>query len=122
MVASSEQGDETGEQNGDMIKFTRQHTETIILVERAGIWCVWLGMCFTPTKYSRIIIFNADEWWLQWDLGEFDQKHTVPTRWGSKDELLAASAKCRELGIDILIDAVLNVKLYFGVRSETIDR
>jgi hypothetical protein len=37
MVAPSEQGDETGEQKGDMIEFTRQHTEAIILVERAGI-------------------------------------------------------------------------------------
>lgn len=46
---------------------------------------------------------------LQWDLGEFDQKGTVATKWGTKDELLKAIATARAHGIDVLIDAVLNV-------------
>ncbi|EJD48908.1 thermostable alpha-amylase, partial [Auricularia subglabra TFB-10046 SS5] len=46
-----------------------------------------------------------------WDLGEFDQKGTTRTRWGSKEELLRASSIAADLGINILIDAVLNHKL-----------
>lgn len=45
----------------------------------------------------------------QWDLGEFDQKGSTSTRWGSKDDLLAAVTAAKACGIDVLIDAVLNV-------------
>ena len=45
----------------------------------------------------------------QWDLGEFKQKGTVATRWGTKEELLSAVRVAKESGIDVLIDAVLNV-------------
>ncbi|KAJ7707693.1 alpha amylase [Mycena rosella] len=46
-----------------------------------------------------------------WDLGEFDQKGTVRTRWGTREELLRACQVATAHGIDILIDAVLNHKL-----------
>lgn len=45
----------------------------------------------------------------QWDLGEFRQKGTVATRWGTKEELLSCIKTAHENGIGILIDAVLNV-------------
>ena len=47
---------------------------------------------------------------LQWDLGEFDQKGTVATRWGTKEELIRACSVAREHGVGVLIDAVLNVR------------
>ena len=46
----------------------------------------------------------------QWDLGEFDQKGTVATRWGTKGELVNAVAVAKRRGIDVIIDAVLNVR------------
>ncbi|KAF9475389.1 alpha amylase [Pholiota conissans] len=46
-----------------------------------------------------------------WDLGEFNQKGSTRTRWGTRDELLQACKVAKEHGIDILIDAVLNHKL-----------
>ena len=45
----------------------------------------------------------------QWDLGEFDQKGTTATRWGTKGELVNAVAVAKQRGIDVIIDAVLNV-------------
>lgn len=45
----------------------------------------------------------------QWDLGEFNQKGSIATRWGTKNELLEAIGKAKTQGIDVLIDAVLNV-------------
>ncbi|KAJ7494749.1 glycoside hydrolase family 13 protein [Mycena galericulata] len=46
-----------------------------------------------------------------WDLGEFDQKGTVKTRWGTREELLKACQVAISHGVDIIIDAVLNHKL-----------
>lgn len=45
----------------------------------------------------------------QWDLGEFERNGVTKTRWGTREELLSATRAAREHGIDILIDAVLNV-------------
>jgi len=47
----------------------------------------------------------------QWDLGEFNQKGTVATRWGTREEFLQACETAKIHGIDVLIDAVLNVSL-----------
>ncbi|KAJ3871609.1 glycoside hydrolase family 13 protein [Lentinula edodes] len=46
-----------------------------------------------------------------WDLGEFDQKGSIATRWGSKEEFLSACRVAKEHQVDIIIDAVLNHKL-----------
>ncbi|KAJ8455746.1 hypothetical protein ONZ45_g18867 [Pleurotus djamor] len=53
-----------------------------------------------------------------WDLGEFHQKGTVGTRWGTREELLSACALAKLHNVDILIDAVLNHKMG-GDRVET---
>lgn len=45
-----------------------------------------------------------------WDLGEFDQKGAKGTKWGNKEELLAAIKKAKDAGIITYIDAVLNHK------------
>jgi alpha-amylase len=45
-----------------------------------------------------------------YDLGEFDQKGSVATKFGTKDDLLSLSKKAKELGIGLLFDAVLNHK------------
>jgi alpha-amylase len=44
-------------------------------------------------------------------LGEFNQKGTIPTRWGTKDQLISAVSTAKAHGIDVLIDAILNVRI-----------
>lgn len=44
------------------------------------------------------------------DLGEFDQKGTVPTKYGTKDELLAAIRALRGKEIQVYADVVFNHK------------
>ncbi|KAJ5632126.1 CAZyme family GH13, partial [Penicillium lividum] len=44
------------------------------------------------------------------DLGEFDQKGAISTKWGSKRELMEFIHEARSLGIGIIWDAVLNHK------------
>ncbi|EEP77973.1 conserved hypothetical protein [Uncinocarpus reesii 1704] len=45
-----------------------------------------------------------------YDIGEFDQKGSVATKWGSKQELQVLVTKAQEMDIRILWDAVLNHK------------
>jgi alpha-amylase len=45
-----------------------------------------------------------------YDLGEFDQKGAVPTKWGSKGDLESFLSEARELGMGVIWDAVLNHK------------
>ena len=56
---------------------------------------------------------------LQWDLGEFDQKGAIATRWGTKEQLVSAIATARAHGIDVLIDAVLNVRIFIHLNVLT---
>lgn len=45
-----------------------------------------------------------------YDLGEFDQKGSVRTHWGTKDELIELINTAKEHGVVTYIDAVLNHK------------
>ncbi|KAH9945446.1 alpha amylase [Epithele typhae] len=85
-----------------------RHFETEVPTLAAmGITQVWLP---PPNKAMRKQGQGYDAYDL-WDLGEFYQKSTIPTRWGTKEELVRAVAAARAHGIDVLVDAVLNHKL-----------
>jgi alpha-amylase len=45
-----------------------------------------------------------------YDLGEFDIKGGMSTKWGSKEDLLQLSEKASEVGVGLYWDAVLNHK------------
>ncbi|WP_148359009.1 alpha-amylase [Peribacillus simplex] len=45
-----------------------------------------------------------------YDLGEFDQKGTVRTKYGTKDELINAIKECHKHNIQVYVDLVLNHK------------
>ncbi|KAJ3547539.1 hypothetical protein NM688_g5396 [Phlebia brevispora] len=72
-----------------------------------GFTQVWLP---PPNKAMKKTGQGYDAYDL-WDLGEFEQKATISTRWGTKEELVEAISVARNQGIDVLIDAVLNHKL-----------
>ncbi|KAL2150430.1 hypothetical protein VTH82DRAFT_6993 [Thermothelomyces myriococcoides] len=46
-----------------------------------------------------------------WDLGEFEQKGSRRTKWGTKEELVRMAEAARREGIAVLFDAVLNHKM-----------
>lgn len=46
-----------------------------------------------------------------YDLGEFDQKGTVRTKYGTKDEYIAAIKALQLEGINVLADLVLNHRM-----------
>jgi alpha-amylase len=47
-----------------------------------------------------------------WDLGEFDQKGTVPTKYGPFDDLIALLSVAKQNGMFMYYDAVLNHKAW----------
>ena len=46
-----------------------------------------------------------------YDLGEFDQKGTVPTKYGTRDEYLRAVRACHDAGLEVYADIVLNHRM-----------
>ncbi|KND02862.1 uncharacterized protein SPPG_01942 [Spizellomyces punctatus DAOM BR117] len=72
-----------------------------------GITAIWIP---PPTKGSSPACVGYATYDL-WDLGEFDQKGSVPTKYGTKAELVDAIKACRQRGINVYADAVLNHKL-----------
>ena len=42
------------------------------------------------------------------DLGEFDQKGSIPTKYGSRDEFLTACQTLESAGVGVIVDIVLN--------------
>ncbi|KAI0784258.1 alpha amylase [Abortiporus biennis] len=81
-------------------------TETSTLSD-LGITQVWLP----PPNKAMVPQGQGYDAYDLWDLGEFNQKGTIATRWGTKDELVAAIRTAQTHGIDVLIDAVLNHKI-----------
>lgn len=72
-----------------------------------GLTTIWLP---PACKASAGAQGNGYDVYDLYDLGESDQKGSVATKFGSKDELLELSEKAKELGIGMLFDAVLNHK------------
>ena len=75
---------------------------------KAGITALWLPPAYkgmngaTDVGYSTYDLF---------DLGEFDQKGSVRTKYGTKAEYLSAVRECCSYGIEIYADAVFNHKM-----------
>lgn len=49
-------------------------------------------------------------------MGEFDQNGTVPTKWGTKNDLYALAQESKRLGMGLMWDAILNHR---GFADET---
>ncbi|KZT20149.1 glycoside hydrolase family 13 protein [Neolentinus lepideus HHB14362 ss-1] len=77
-------------------------------LQELGVTQVWLP---PPNKAMNSKYGRGYDAYDLWDLGEFNQKGSISTRWGTKDELLSAIETARTHGIDVLIDAVLNHKM-----------
>lgn len=72
-----------------------------------GITAAWLPPVYKGGGASDVGYGTYD----LWDLGEFDQKGTTRTKYGTKEELLNGIKTAKEHGIITYIDAVLNHKM-----------
>ena len=72
-----------------------------------GITQVWLPPAYKGTSQEDVGYGVYD----LYDLGEFDQKGTVRTKYGTKDEYLEAIRAFHEAGIQVFADIVLNHRM-----------
>ena len=75
-------------------------------LKKMGISAVWIPPAYKGTS-SFDVGYGAYD---LWDLGEFDQKGTVRTKYGTKEELKRAIEELHKYGINVYLDAVLNHK------------
>ena len=71
-----------------------------------GVSAVWIPPAYKGTS-SMDVGYGAYD---LWDLGEFDQKGTVRTKYGTKQELIEAIEELHKYGINVYLDVVLNHK------------
>jgi alpha-amylase len=74
----------------------------------AGITSVWLPPAYKGTGGGYDVGYGVYD---LYDLGEFDQKGSVRTKYGTKEEYIAAIKSAKEAGIRVYADVVLNHKL-----------
>lgn len=82
--------------------------EDAVALEAMGFTSVW-----TPPAYKAMNGIDDVGYGVYdvYDLGEFDQKGTVRTKYGTKDEYHAAIHACHQAGLHVYPDIVLNHKL-----------
>ncbi len=75
-------------------------------LSQIGVTGVWIPPCYKGTG-SNDVGYGAYD---LYDLGEFDQKGTVRTKYGTKQELLDCIKALHDNGIAVYADVVLNHK------------
>lgn len=74
---------------------------------KSGITALWLPPAYKDANGANGVGYATYD---LYDLGEFDQKGTVATKYGTRQEYLDAIKACQKAGIDIYADIVLNHK------------
>jgi len=91
------------EDNGTLWKRLKDDASHL---KEIGITSVWIPPCFkaTGTNDTGYGVYDV------YDLGEFDQKGSIRTKYGTKEELHQAINALHEKGLNIYADVVLNHK------------
>ncbi|MEZ2716489.1 alpha-amylase [Niallia circulans] len=75
-------------------------------LKEAGIDSIWIP----PVTKAASNEDNGYGVYDVYDLGEFDQKGSIRTKYGTKKELLEAIEACHNVGIQVYVDVVMNHK------------
>lgn len=86
----------------------RRVQEDAANLARLGITDVWLPPAYKGYMGVEDVGYGVYD---LYDLGEFNAKDTVPTKYGTKDEYLAAIDALHENGLRVLADVVLNHRM-----------
>ena len=92
---------------GDSTLWKKVASEAVKL-SNMGIDCVWLPPACKGASGTNDTGYGVYD---LYDLGDFDQKGTIPTKYGTKDEYLNAINVLRQNNIKVLADIVLNHKM-----------
>lgn len=104
--------------NGTMIQYFHWYTEgdgklweevqqNAKYLAELGINMVWLPPAYKANGGGFSVGYDPYD---LFDLGEFDQKGGIPTKYGTKEQYISAINTLREKGIGAIVDIVLNHK------------
>lgn len=77
-------------------------------LKSVGVTSLWLPPAYKGAAGAQDVGYGAYD---LYDLGEFKQKGTVPTKYGTKEEYLDAIKALHAKGIEVYADIVLNHKM-----------
>jgi len=77
-------------------------------LRRAGITDIWLPPAYKGAAGKDDVGYGVYD---SYDLGEFDQKGSIPTKYGTRDEYLAAIRGLQSAGLHVYADIVLNHRM-----------
>ena len=77
-------------------------------LSQAGVTALWLPPAYKGIGGGIDVGYGVYD---LYDLGEFDQKGSVRTKYGTRDEYLQALQRLRQAGLQIYADAVLNHRM-----------
>lgn len=77
-------------------------------LKAAGITCVWLPPAYKGASGVNDVGYAVYD---LYDLGEFNQKGTIATKYGTKDEYLMAIKELKKNNIEVLADIVLGHRM-----------
>jgi len=86
----------------------RELTERAEALAQMGVTDVWLPPAAKGAGGAASVGYDTYD---LFDLGEFDQKGSVPTRYGTREQLQQAITAARNAGLGVIHDAVLNHKM-----------
>ena len=78
------------------------------VLKAAGITSVWLPPAYKGASGINDVGYAVYD---LYDLGEFNQKSTIPTKYGTKDEYLEAVRTLQQNNIEVLADVVLGHRM-----------
>lgn len=81
----------------------------------AGITALWLPPAYKGVGGGMDVGYGIYD---LFDLGEFDQKGSVRTKYGTKDEYIAAVQAAKQAGLNIYADVVFNHRMGGDVEEE----
>ena len=73
-----------------------------------GINSIWMPPCFKGISGSDDVGYGVYD---LYDLGEFDVKGSISTKYGTKEEYVACINEIHEQGLEVISDLVLNHKM-----------
>lgn len=86
----------------------KQITNKAKRLANAGITKIWMPPAYKGQGGQSDVGYGVYD---MYDLGEFDQKGTMATKYGTKDEYLEAIAACHRCGIEVIADIVFDHRM-----------
>ena len=77
-------------------------------LKRIGITSVWLPPPYKASNGNKSVGYDVYD---LFDLGEFEQKGSVATKYGTKEEFLVAVRAVRKAGLHAYVDVVFNHRM-----------